>query len=422
MNVLEKRDKIIELYGDSICDICLGRQFTQLYMGKENGRIGSVLRQVKTEDQIEALLAEDHDLQTGDYCKLCNGIFAHMNDVDSLYGKLLKKAKAYEYNNFLIGTVIPQELQDEEEKLWEKAGIEETEPLKKELNRVIGKKFAQETGKIAEFEAPDINFIVDFRSNGVDVSVNSLFIKGRYTKHVRGIPQTKWPCRTCNGSGCKKCDFTGKQYQESVEELVAKVPLLKFEAMGESYHGQGREDIDALMLGEGRPFILELKKPRLRFTDLKKLEEEINASTDKVQVKNLEYSTKKEVRELKAEPSDKTYQVIIKVEGKITNDELEKLTAEFENKKLDQRTPVRVAHRRADKVRQRKIYYVKPELIDESTFKAEIKTEAGTYVKELISGDEGRTKPSFSAFLGKQCKCEELNVAEVHDDKKNEKE
>lgn len=39
-----------------------------------------------------------------------------------------------------------------------------------------------------------------------------------------------------------------------------------------------------------------------------------------------------------------------------------------------------------------------------------IRTDAGTYVKELISGDDGRTEPSFAALLGQQCFCAELDV------------
>ena len=37
------------------------------------------------------------------------------------------------------------------------------------------------------------------------------------------------------------------------------------------FHGMGREDIDALCLGEGRPFVLELSEPRIRDIDLDEL-------------------------------------------------------------------------------------------------------------------------------------------------------
>ena len=39
--------------------------------------------------------------------------------------------------------------------------------------------------------------------------------------------------------------------------------------------------------------------------------------------------------------------------------------------------------------------------------------EGGLYVKELVSGDEGRTKPSLSELLGAPALVEELDVINV---------
>jgi tRNA pseudouridine synthase 10 len=37
----------------------------------------------------------------------------------------------------------------------------------------------------------------------------------------------------------------------------------------------------------------------------------------------------------------------------------------------------------------------------------------GTYVKEWISSDEGRTTPSLSSLLGVACTCRQLDVEEI---------
>ena len=42
-----------------------------------------------------------------------------------------------------------------------------------------------------------------------------------------------------------------------------------------------------------------------------------------------------------------------------------------------------------------------------------IKTEGGLYIKELISGDEGRSHPNVSEILGVKAICEQLDVIEV---------
>ena len=42
-----------------------------------------------------------------------------------------------------------------------------------------------------------------------------------------------------------------------------------------------------------------------------------------------------------------------------------------------------------------------------------IKTEGGLYIKELISGDDGRSQPNISEMLGVNAVCEQLDVVEV---------
>ncbi|RLG04268.1 MAG: hypothetical protein DRN61_03395, partial [Thaumarchaeota archaeon] len=80
---------------------------------------------------------------------------------------------------------------------------------------------------------------------------------------------------------------------------------------------------------------------------------------------------------------------------------------------VEQRTLRRVLRRRADKIRQKKLYYVEAEKIDEKTVKFKIKTQGGLYVKELIDGDEGRTKPNVAELLGRRPLRIDLKVIEV---------
>ena len=44
----------------------------------------------------------------------------------------------------------------------------------------------------------------------------------------------------------------------------------------------------------------------------------------------------------------------------------------------------------------------------------EIRAEHGTYIKELVSGDEGRTQPNFSELVDSQCKVERLDVVQLY--------
>ena len=106
---------------------------------------------------------------------------------------------------------------------------------------------------------------------------------------------------------------------------------------------------------------------------------------------------------------------IIKVEKSIHKDrnELNTIANDFNNILIKQRTPLRVVHRRADKIRTRKVISFEVENIEDQEITVYIVCEGGLYVKELISGDQGRTQPSFSGRLENPAKVTKLDVIEV---------
>jgi len=52
--------------------------------------------------------------------------------------------------------------------------------------------------------------------------------------------------------------------------------------------------------------------------------------------------------------------------------------------------------------------------LDGQTMEMTVRTDAGLYVKELISGDDGRTCPSVAEVLGVPAECAELDVLAIH--------
>ncbi|MDD3379426.1 MAG: tRNA pseudouridine(54/55) synthase Pus10, partial [Candidatus Methanomethylophilaceae archaeon] len=111
---------------------------------------------------------------------------------------------------------------------------------------------------------------------------------------------------------------------------------------------------------------------------------------------------------------DKTYTVKVKAEDKVNKERVNEVALAFKNVHIDQRTPQRVEHRRADLVRVREIRWVEAEVTGDDTFNLTLNTESGTYVKEFVSGDDGRTNPNFSDALGIQCKVETLDVLSIN--------
>ncbi len=80
-----------------------------------------------------------------------------------------------------------------------------------------------------------------------------------------------------------------------------------------------------------------------------------------------------------------------------------------------QQTPARVAHRRADKARERWIEITSVERRADLVLHVVMRTEHGTYVKEAVNGEGGATRPSLAELLGVPCRCAELDVLEILD-------
>jgi tRNA pseudouridine synthase 10 len=320
----------------------------------------------------------------------------------------------YEFDTFLIGSKIDEDIQEKEQRLWEQEHLQDAEPLKMQINREIGKILEPRLGKTVDIPNPDIMAVIDTVYDQVALQIGSLFIYGRYKKYQRGIPQTKWPCQICQGKGCKRCNYTGKLYETTVEELIAKKALEMTQGTDESFHGSGREDIDARMLGSGRPFILEVKSPKKRTIDLALLEKETNISSKSlIEISQLRFSTREEIARIKAAEFQKTYRVIIEASAPLNKEKLIKVAQSLQGQLIKQLTPTRVAHRRANKIRERRIYNCTIESVEGIIASITLETESGTYIKEFVSGDENKTQPNLSELIGIPCKVKELDVIDV---------
>lgn len=249
----------------------------------------------------------------------------------------------------------------------------------------------------------------------VRIQVNPLYIYGRYRKLVRNIPQSKWICKKCQGKGCERCNWTGKMYPESVAEIIS-VPVLEM-TKGETtaFHAAGREDVDARMLGLGRPFIIEVKKPKKRLINLKELELRINNfGSGKVEVLNLSFALREDVERVKrGEETEKVYRVLVKLESEVSDEDLENLERILTGCKISQRTPTRVLHRRANLTREKYIYETKVKKLTPKMVEMQIRCQGGLYIKELITSDMGRTKPSVSELLKTRAVPIALDVLDV---------
>jgi len=440
MDILQTALKMLEKH--PLCDHCLGRQFALLGHGIENDQRGEAIKLVLALESHVLALSDKRKgvstlrvLATNGFCETAREILQEMEKPNAADGRptecflcadrfvaeddLVKMAlqllEDFEYNTFLVGTELPVPVAEREDEFKAEFEVSHGENMRNEFGRVIGKEIAQRTGKTVEFGRPEIVVLVNPFRGQVGLQVNPLFVAGRYRKLVRGIPQSKWFCSSCRGKGCKECNWTGKMYLESVQEIVEGPFLEATGGLKASFHASGREDIDARMLGNGRPFVIEVTRPRKRFLDLGKLEEEVNAvGRGKVEVSDLRFGDKNVVRRLKrGESTQKEYRLLIEFDNKVSAKDLQLLEERLRNAMIKQRTPVRVLHRRADMTREKYIYEVDVKKLSPKKAEMKIRCQGGLYVKELVTGDEGRTVPSVSEILNNKAKPMKLDVLSV---------
>lgn len=410
MTILETARKILK--EGPICDHCLGRQFAKLSTGLGNDERGKAIRLVlamQASEGVDKELPELLKKSVGSKCWVCNNLFTRL---DRWADKAVNALSDYEFDNFLVGTRVTGLLAENEEIIWAESGTSFAEPLKTELNREVGKRIEKLTGKKANLKKPLVVVLLDLENDAIELEINSLYIYGRYRKLIRGIPQTRWPCRECHGTGCEHCNGTGRMYQESVDELIKPHLMAASRCEDTAFHGAGREDIDALMLGDGRPFVVEAKKPHLRSIDLNTLATEINNdSAGKIEMLGLKFVESETVEQLKSLKADKEYRM--KIEHRTTEEKLKSSLCIISGNLIKQKTPTRVLHRRADLERTRGVHWAELESFDTDSAVLVIHCEGGLYVKELVSGDGGRTIPSVASLTGSEAKVIELEVIKV---------
>ncbi|MFW9801378.1 MAG: tRNA pseudouridine(54/55) synthase Pus10 [Candidatus Thorarchaeota archaeon] len=444
-SILGTSKRLLESY--AICNHCLGRQFAWLSTHTSNEERGAAIK-------LTLSMMADEDLKSGNKqmgeeligILAGNGMFepakvlatqraleykeqtsCHLCSVDgiSIFDKLpdiAEKARiaidGIEFNSFLVGCVASIGLDERQDEIRGAFGLLHGEALKADVNRELGKILQDLLKRPVDFKSPDIVIVYKMDDDIIEVNRNPIFIQGRYRKLKRGVPQSRWDCGECRGKGCEECGGTGRKYPDSISEYIGEPTQQAAQGTKFKVHAAGREDIDVLMLGDGRPFVVEISEPLVRAPNLQLLAKDINKKASGiVEVVDLKITTRKRAQKIKDEASEnvKEYSAIIQTEEDVTSKALQKAVKALSGIDIEQRTPNRVAHRRSDLVRRKHIYEVRLKRTKKRLLEGFFKVQGGTYVKELISGDNGRTVPSLTEKLGTACECTELNVTAIYE-------
>lgn len=96
----------------------------------------------------------------------------------------------------------------------------------------------------------------------VNIDFGTVYLFGRYNKYARDVPQTPWILQNGGSSNNLEEEEDDGQHRigrASVEEIIAHTVKEHLRCETCQMHGCGREDIDVRCLGNGRPFVLQLK-------------------------------------------------------------------------------------------------------------------------------------------------------------------
>ena len=503
------------------CDHCIGRLGGKKRFEQSIEQSGLEIRTAVVERDSHLANARVEE----PLCPFCENLY---EESELLAEIIFDSLSPYEVSRLQLGARIPKDQMEEEEEMRKRFGAGGSDALKSGLVQCI----AQHLNKRLEGvnlvnDKPQILALIDVLTLTVELDIRAHYLYGRYLKLERGIPQTRWPCRACKGRGCERCDQTGLQYKKSVQDLIGNPLLEIFQSNEHAFHGMGREDIDVRCMGRGRPFVIEMKEPKIRSVDVVAAMKTINeAAGGSIEITGLRDSNRSEVVRVKDTPAEKSYTIRFRLlplseaefavltapvdlthidvqerggkgkkqsskrkrrgdrkndhtkplptvidvpegpdeatlkamkkpelvamakELELTqtgtkadlverilaagppapiyldlpeNDTILQTIAQLSGVKLAQRTPERVAHRRADLIRRRTVFETsKPviETMDDGVREIEftLRCESGTYVKETVHGDGGRTQPSLSSLIKAKCDVLWLDVGDIHAD------
>ena len=429
--IIERSEEILREY--PLCTRCLGRLFAKYGVGLSNHDRGVMIKTalaLKIYSETNTSMKEHHyaiatnagDQVASTYTKLYREpitpkpcyICGHRLTRDLIVEiartscELLRR---HEATRFLVGVVIDRGILERELELVTKYGTETSESIKRELKREIGKAIMELCSLTPDFNIPDAVVMVSIDQSfnfKVHIEPSPIFYYGKYLKLGRNISHVPWI--TKDGS---------KKYPISVQEFIENALKDLFMASRIVIHAAGREDVDARMLGTGRPLVIEVKEPKRRNISLQEINKALadHSSTYPIQVTVLLKTTRSSKVRLKQESKKKRkiYRVVVYSPVDLRVEDLRKIEDALANREIMQRTPTRILKRKKDRVRTRRVFRVLTHLITSRVFEAIVYCEGGLYIKELVSGDGGRTTPSFSEVLNIELKPLELDVLYVED-------
>ncbi|GGP22233.1 tRNA pseudouridine(54/55) synthase Pus10 [Thermocladium modestius] len=382
MDVIDKSMEVLRRY--PLCDHCLGRLFALSGYGLENWERGRSIKdlihmemvgRVRLGDASAASmlrrLAESGHGPSARFlmdrmrenvgraeCPVCGGLFRLVDEAARAVASAME-ACGVEFSSFQVGTTLPRQVLEADFRLSMEAATTSSESIKRELNRLIGKRVQALTGK--EFSrSPDVVAVVSLPSVSVSLLVMPVYAAGHYRKLLRG-PMPLGEVAAAAGA----------------KSAIIHSPL---------------RDGDARVLGEER-MVLQLNSPRSRSIPGLGL-------IGFLELMELSRASRSDVEELKGEiDRERTYRGLVLFREPPSEDSLRSVSEFMEGRRVKQGR------------RSKLIKFMRLKSLGGRVAELLLRGEGGVSVEGLVDGIG--VSPSISGVLGVGAKLVQLDVLDA---------
>jgi len=363
-----------------ICNFCLGRLFSKKYNSTSYKILGKKLR-IKL------------SLRKSKKCYICKNL---SDNIDSYIELLLHKSSNYQFNTFVLGTIIKPSFSERDDLIKSKFKIRAVDSLKTSITKELSRKFSRKTKSDIVNLNPDLTLTVNFKTQDCDLRTKPIYVYCRYTKHKRGLAQKQKTCENCSGKGCLTCMNHGITEFNSVEGKISKFLYEKFHADKVKINWIGGEDRLSLVLGKGRPIFIKIINPskrKIRFPMKIKLGE-IILSNLKI-IKEQPNGSK---------PFKSSILLNIETKDQINSDHLKKIK-NIKNK------PITIFEKNG-KTNQKSIYSVNYKKNGLNSFVTTILVDGGFPIKRFVEGKD--VSPNISGIIKNKSKCRQFDFKQIY--------
>ena len=340
------------------------------------------------------------------YCYICRGL---MDNLDAVANSILAAVKDFEFDTFVIGATLPNQLYEREDTMRARLKIRGKESIKHHITRELGIRLSRLTQKQVKYGKPDITITLTVdKENNVNVEAISrpLALAGVYLKKSRGLPQKQdRRCASCGGKGCDSCNYSGISGYDSVEGIIANELVQITGGQTPKFTWIGSEDQNSLVLGSGRPFYARVFNPKKR----KFRKDNDNDNNKKTTIKangiKATLSVINDIPVIQPQFTVKT-KIHIRCENPLTNKILrEKLVGSLPGSKVR-------FENKSKKIGVKSIHSAYIRQLDSNQFTLTILADGGLMIKQLVGGEE-YMRPNISELLEMKCKCVLFDILDV---------